>query len=415
MSGNQTATYTYDNASNVATVTYPNGVQSVLSYDDLNRVTGLATSSTGYAYRRDETGKLISALELNSRQVTWNYDGINRLQSETISNAPSGKNGTLSYGLDPVGNRTSASSGVSGLSPVSGTFNSDDELSAETYDSNGNVTATGGKSFTYDAENHLVSMGATVTLQYDGDGNRVAKSVSGTMTRYLVDDLNPTGYPQVVEELNASGVAQRTYTYGLQRIGEYQPISGTWTTSFYGYDGGGNVRTLTNSAGAITDTYEYDAYGNLLNSTGTTPNVYMYRGEAYDSDLGLYYLRARYYNPTTGRFMSRDPEDGHISIPVTLHKYLYASGNPVNRLDRSGKADEEEEAGLDLRSLTKSVDYAAGELKIERQLFGDIIHAIKDAAGVGGATNLYFSIPSGDVYLLIDEEYELIDNVFGYM
>jgi RHS repeat-associated protein len=123
---------------------------------------------------------------------------------------------------------------------------------------------------------------------------------------------------------------------------------------------------------------------------------------------------ARYYNPSTGRFLSRDPEEGHISIPVTLHKYLYASGNPVNRLDRSGKADEEEEAGLDLRSLTKSVNYAAGQLNIERQLFGEIIHAIKFAAKVGGATTLYFSIPSGDVYLLIEDEYELIDNVFAY-
>jgi RHS repeat-associated protein len=165
----------------------------------------------------------------------------------------------------------------------------------------------------------------------------------------------------------------------------------------------------------ITDTYDYDAFGNKINTTGTTPNNYLYRGEQWDPDLGLYYLRARYYNPATGRFMSRDPEDGHISIPVTLHKYLYASGNPVNRIDRSGKADEEEEAGLDLRSLTKSVNYAAGELNIERQLFGEIIHAIKAAAGVGGATTLYFSIPSGDVYLLIEEEYELIDNVFGYM
>jgi RHS repeat-associated protein len=188
-----------------------------------------------------------------------------------------------------------------------------------------------------------------------------------------------------------------------------------WTPSFYGYDGAGSVRQLTNSSGSVTDSYEYDAFGNKINSTGATPNNYLYRGEQYDSDLSLYYLRARYYNPLTGRFMSRDPEDGHISIPVTLHKYLYASGNPVNRIDRSGKADEEEEAGLDLRSLTKSVNYAAGELNIERQLFGEIIHAIKAAAGVGGATTLYFSIPSGDVYLLIEEEYELIDNVFGYM
>jgi RHS repeat-associated protein len=73
-----------------------------------------------------------------------------------------------------------------------------------------------------------------------------------------------------------------------------------------------------------TDTYEYDGFGNQINSTGSTPNSYLYRGEAYDSDLGLYYLRARYYNPLTGRFMSRDPEEGNIYDPKILHKFLYA-------------------------------------------------------------------------------------------
>ncbi len=92
-------------------------------------------------------------------------------------------------------------------------------------------------------------------MLYDGDGNRVAKSVNGVVTRYLVDDLNPTGYPQVVDELT-SGAVTRTYTYGLQRIAQDQVISNTWTPSFYSYDGGGNVRALTNTAGATTDSYE---------------------------------------------------------------------------------------------------------------------------------------------------------------
>ena len=83
----------------------------------------------------------------------------------------------------------------------------------------------------------------------------------------------------------------------------------------------------------------YDAFGNLLNSTGSTPNDMRYRGEQWDSDLGLYYLRARYYNPITGRFMSRDPYDGNTILPISLHKYLYASGNPVNRIDPRGRAD----------------------------------------------------------------------------
>ncbi len=129
------------------------------------------------------------------------------------------------------------------------------------------------------------------------------------------------------------------YTYGLQRISENQPISGTWTPSFYGYDGGDNVRQLTNAAGTVTDTYEYDAYGNALQTSGSTPNVYLYRAEQYDSDLGLYYLRARYYNPLTGRFMSRDPEDQSARSPNDLHKYLYASGDPINGIDPMGRED----------------------------------------------------------------------------
>ena len=107
----------------------------------------------------------------------------------------------------------------------------------------------------------------------------------------------------------------------------------------------------TNSAGTITDTYEYDAFGNKINSTGTTPNSYLYRGEQYDPDLGLYYLRARYYNPLTGRFMSRDLEDGQRSDPSTLHKYLYAGGDPVNAKDPSGRASEEEEPLIDVQIM----------------------------------------------------------------
>ena len=169
-----------------------------------------------------------------------------------------------------------------------------------------------GKTFSYDSQNHLAAMnGGAVQMLYDGDGNRVAKSLNGVVTRYLVDDLNPTGYPQVADELT-SGAVTRTYTYGLQRISEDQVVSNSWTPSFYSYDGGGNVRALTNTAGATTDSYEYDAFGNSFTVSGSTPNEMMYRGEQYDSDLSLYYLRARYYNPLTGRFMSRDPEEGKI-------------------------------------------------------------------------------------------------------
>jgi RHS repeat-associated protein len=334
-----TTTYAYDPANNVTTATYPNGFQTIYTYDELNRVTAQASQVSGYTYQLGPTGNRTSASEYSGRQVTWSYDGIYRLTNESITGASGGKNGNVAYGLDPVGNRESENSSLSGVPSGSFGYNADDEVSTESYDQNGNTLATGGKTFAYNSQNQLVSMGSTVALVYDGDGNRVSKTVSGTgTTRYLVDDLNPTGYPQIVDELTSAAVT-RTYTYGLQRISQDQVISNTWTPSFYGYDGGGNVRQLTNSARTVTDTYDYDAFGNKVNSTGTTPNNYLYRGEQYDPDLSLYYLRARYYNPSTGRFMSRDPYDGSTILPVTLHKYLYASGNPVNRIDPRGRAD----------------------------------------------------------------------------
>jgi RHS repeat-associated protein len=151
----------------------------------------------------------------------------------------------------------------------------------------------------------------------------------------------------------------------LQRISQQQAISSTWTPSFYGYDGGGTVRALTNSAGTVTDTYDYDAFGNKINSTGTTPNNYLYRGEQYDSDLGLYYLRARYYNTLSGRFMSRDPEDGKPIDPKTLHKYLYADGDPVNATDPSGREADEYGSLLENESMESDIEMRVSARQVE--------------------------------------------------
>ncbi|MBQ4059906.1 MAG: RHS repeat-associated core domain-containing protein, partial [Lachnospiraceae bacterium] len=95
-------------------------------------------------------------------------------------------------------------------------------------------------------------------------------------------------------------------------------------------------RTLTNEAGRVTDRYSYDAYGNLLEKEGDTKNEFLYTGEQYNANTGLYYLRARYMNPSTGTFISMDSYQGSIYDPVTLHKYLYANANPVMYTDPSG-------------------------------------------------------------------------------
>ena len=382
--GANTAVYVYDAAGNVVTATYPNGFQTTFTYDQLSRINAVSTPVSSYTYQLGPTGIHTGATEGNGRTLQWNYDGIYRLTNETISNDPANNNGGATYNLDPVGNRLSAVSSLTSIASGSFSYNPDDEISSETYDANGNVLSTGGMVYTYDSENHMTSMignGKVVTMVYDAFGNRVSKTVNNVTTKYLVeDDVNPTGLPQVLEEVQ-NGVAVRTYTYGLQRISESQMVSGTWTTSFYGYDGGGSVRQLTDSTGKVTDEYEYDAFGNSFTKSGTTPNNYLYRGEQYDPDLGLYYLRARYYNPQTGRFLSRDPEAGKPVAPSTLHKYLYAGGDPINKIDPRGREELLEYAFMAYHLTIEGIDFGHDEK-------GCLVDAFVGlATGIGSATD----------------------------
>jgi RHS repeat-associated protein len=130
----------------------------------------------------------------------------------------------------------------------------------------------------------------------------------------------------------------RTYAYGLHRIDESQQISGTWVPNFYGYDGHGNVRFLTNTAAAVTDSYDHDAFGMPISTSGTTANNYLYSGERYDSSIGVYDLRARYYNQSTGRLWARDPEEGVTCTPLSINPYIYGLDDPVDQTDPTGRA-----------------------------------------------------------------------------
>ncbi|MBL4828265.1 MAG: hypothetical protein JKY66_11245 [Spongiibacteraceae bacterium] len=105
---------------------------------------------------------------------------------------------------------------------------------------------------------------------------------------------------------------------------------------YYQYDGLGSTRSLSDENGIITDSYDYEAFGEVLNQTGTTENNYKFTGEQYDQDLNQYYLRARYYNQNNGRFTQQDTWMGNNHDPITLHKYLYANADPVNYIDPTG-------------------------------------------------------------------------------
>ena len=221
---------------------------------------------------------------------------------------------------------------------------SDSETSYE-YDLNGNLVRVIGSAqsalYEYNAENKLIK--ATVqngslvieeSYTYDYEGNRTSKSTHKSngefeYTKYLNDNSNLTN---VLAEIDENGTAKCTYTIGADLISQERD----GRTSFYLYDGHGSVVGLANEGGVVTDTYSYDAFGNLLKSKGSTENCYRYCGEQFDETSGLYYLRARYMDTSTGRFISQDSYAGSISDPVSLHKYLYANANPVMYSDPSG-------------------------------------------------------------------------------
>ena len=336
-------TYSYDAVGNLQSFAYPNGVAHTYAYDTLNRLTQVGAAKAGtplssYDYTLGTAGNRLTVAELSGRIVNYGYDSLYRLTSEAVAADPHNNNFGNGFMYDSVGNRKQWL--VNGAVSNTYTYDADDRLGSDQYDANGNTTLSAGVNSGYDFENHLIQKGAVIIV-YDGDGNRVTETVGGVTTGYLVDTVNPTGYAQVVDELQ-SGAVTRTYSYGLERISEKQSA----VTSFYGYDGHGSVRQLFNSSGTITDRYDYDAFGNLINSTGSTPNNYLFAGEQYDPALGLYYNRARYLNTATGRFWSMDTEDGQDRDPLSLHKYLYAEGNPVDNLDPTGNEIDEVMGGL---------------------------------------------------------------------
>jgi RHS repeat-associated protein len=171
-----------------------------------------------------------------------------------------------------------------------------------------------------------------VQYRYDADGIRVSSTAAGQETRFLVDTVQP--FAQVIEEYTPGGVLKVSYVHGLDLIFQNRPD--TSGKSFYHVDGLGSTRALTNTSGLVTDRYIYDAFGRTIGQVGSTGNVYLFAGEQRDFNVGLDYLRARYLSPTNGRFIGRDVFRSEPTSPITLHRYTYASLNPVNYTDPSG-------------------------------------------------------------------------------
>jgi RHS repeat-associated protein len=354
----------YDPVGNLHTYRYPNNVRATHQFNardwttNLTAFNPLSSVLSQFLYTHNAAGKRTSVTEPGRRSVLYGYDALHRLTGENVTGTAGSLN--VNYTYDEVGNRLTRNA-------ESFAYDDDDRLAGNAYDENGNTTAatlpdpgTGlprPVADQYDSQNRLIRRSATLNGQpatidivYDGDGNRVRKTITtgghSVTTLYLVDEMNPSGYAQVLEELTldsqvpefATPQVTRVYAYDYALISQDQLLTNTWVSSFYGYDDHGSVRFLTDAAGNITDLYDYDAFGNLIQEAGATPNNYLHAGEQFDPELGLYYDRARYNHSDSGRFWTRDRFEGYLDDPFSLNPYLYASADPINNLDPSGYA-----------------------------------------------------------------------------
>ena len=208
-----------------------------------------------------------------------------------------------------------------------------------TYDANGNriskVIGASTTSYTYNVLDQLAATtdtnGSPVTFAYDYGGMRVKKIDSAGETRYLYDD----GAGGPLAEYDGSGSTTARYAYGQGSVSRTSVSGGSRSEDFFFTDALGSTSELTNAAGVVHASYGYDASGNVVAMTGSD-NPVLFTGQLSDRETGLQYFNSRYYDASTGTFLTRDANPGHDNVPISLNPYLYAYANPLRYTDPSG-------------------------------------------------------------------------------
>ncbi len=346
--------YGYDRSSLLSTVSYPNGAVADYRYDDARRVTQVTNRLNGavasrYDYTYDRNGNRLTQQETNgggAETTTYVYDNNDRLTRADYPDA------TLDYGYDAAYNRTSESAveKASGTTVSSKTFSynnrnqvtsiSDSANAANNttyaYDANGNQTVKTQNGFTlnfvYDVRDRLVRVSQDATtlgqFRYDHAGMRIQKEGAQGIVRYTYDDGS------VLLQTDDTGTTLAKYDYGPDRLLSLEQA--TEGEQFYHFDALGSVVNLSKPDGSLQARYQYDAWGNERASTGSSWNRFAFTGHEKDEETGLYYFKARFYDPQLGRFLSQDRYLGETNTPPSLHRYLYAYANPTVYVDLNG-------------------------------------------------------------------------------
>jgi RHS repeat-associated protein len=347
----KTVSYGYDTSVHKTTLTYPDNKPVVYEYDNMSRlwkVTDWLGFTTTYSY--DPRSNLYSLTNTTGTNISYTYDKAGRLLTAIDKKSSGEVISSFTYTLDKVGNRTNAVMEIP-LSPVFVRENT-----PANYDPANQITDWGLTDFDFDNSGRQINKSepeknstysyrfddrltqvadGTNTFQYlyNGKGDRLARVVNGVEKRYVLD-LN-SDMSKVLCETDDLGNITAYYVYGA---GLLYKISPAGERTQYHFDPIGNTLALTNGSEVITDKYAYDPFGKLANNTGTTDNPFKYVGQygVMDEGNGLLFMRARYYEHESKRFLSRDPVKGDIESTQIFNAYQYASNNPLILIDPSG-------------------------------------------------------------------------------
>ena len=363
-------TYTYDLASRLDTLTHAMGetMQAIFDYG-----VDAVGKRTSVAQQRDQL--------VVTGNISYSYDVTNQLTDAT-SQLPGGTD--ESYQYDALGNRTVSHLSTSHVTNAANRLLEDD-TACYTYDANGNLTTKIAKvtgscvggitSYSWDAENRLERIdfpgGGFAEYHYDGLGRRIQKNINGALTRYVYD------FEDILFEFDGTNSLTARYTHGpgldeplaLQRDLNSNGSFGPNETFYYSRDGLGSIVALTNDAGTVVGEMAYDAFGAIAANTTAISTPYAFTGREFDQVSGLYYYRARYYDPEIGRFIQEDP----VSFVSGINLYAYVGNNPISFVDPNGREAIPWEAGSfgrtvgdifydNLRDLQRSVVENAGQI-----------------------------------------------------
>ena len=364
---NRVTTYTYDSNNRVIGITKPDGSVTTNAYDNKQRlVSSMDVAASGYIiagfeYEYDELGRISTESNLaKNTKMCYTYDNLSRVTKRTVKNI-SGDTilSEESYSYDAAGNITDAPD------------------TCYMYDTNNRLTVFNGNSIEYDMDGNMLSDGK-LKFEYDS-ANRLIKAGEHKYT-YNAEDTRIRNFREGIDVIytyntncklsqlimKATNSVVTKFVYGVGLIGEEK--EGEFRT--YHFDYRGSTVALTDINGQVTDTFEYDTYGKIINRTGIN-SVFLtfgYNGRdgVVSDSNGLNYMRARYYSPQLRRFLNADILHGDISDSTSLNRYSFVNGNPVSFVDPFGLSKDEDRGNEKNNSNVKSyyaiyvVDYDIG-------------------------------------------------------